>query len=253
MRTGVEGLMLAFEMRVLPFAAVLLIVAAVAGGEELFLPMVAHRQGRDSAWWMTEVWIVNTTGSRGAYGAVFLPAGQDNLDLMRGDPAPEELGPGASSYRTDLVPEGGLGTLRFVTTPGVVVFARVYNAAGRESFGQGMAGVPRGSLARPGEVVHLVGLRRTPQFRSNLGLFSPAVESGTVRVRLIGPNGDSAGEEDFRLLPGGYMRIDDVLHSFGVHRGEHYRLEMTATVPLLAYASVVDARSGAPTLVLPHR
>ncbi|MDV7390532.1 hypothetical protein RZS08_04220, partial [Arthrospira platensis SPKY1] len=113
----------------------MLAVATATAGEELFLPMVAHRQGRDGAWWMTEVWVTNTTGARGAYGAVFLPAGQDNLELLRSDPVAEELGPGATAHRSDLVPEGGLGALRFVTTPGVVVFARVFNAAGRESFG----------------------------------------------------------------------------------------------------------------------
>jgi len=240
-------------MRTLLLSAVVMAVATASAGEEFFLPMVAHRQGRDGASWMTEVWIANTTGSRGAYGVVFLPAGQDNIDLLRSDPAPVELGPGGTAYRTDLVPEGGLGALRFVTTAGVVVFARVYNAAGRESFGQGMMAMPRSSLVRPGEVVHLIGLRRTPQFRSNLGLFTPSVETGNVRVRLIGPRGDAVGEEDYRLQPGGYLQVNDVMHSFGVHRGEHYRLEVVATVPVLAYASVVDARSGAPTLVLPQR
>lgn len=234
-------------------SAALMVLAAVAAGEELFLPMVAHKQGRDGTWWMTEVWVANTTGSRAEYAAVFLPAGQDNLEVMRSDPPPVGLAAGATAFRADLIPEGGLGTLRFVTSPGVVVFARVFNAAGRESFGQGLMALPRSSMARPGETVHLVGLRRTAQFRSNLGLFTPAIEPGTVKARVFSASGELLGEQDYRLLPGGYLQVDDVLHGFGVSRGEHHRLEVAATVPLLAFASVVDARSGAPTLVFPQR
>jgi len=221
----------------------------LASADEYFVPMVGQRQGQDGAWWNTEVWISNTGTITGGYAAVFLPAGQANLEALRAEPVLEDLAAGETVYRNDLVPEGGVGVLRFVTTPGVVVFTRVFNAAGKGSFGQGMPALPRSSAARPGEVVQLLGLRRTPSFRTNIALFNPSSDNGTVRVRMFLQHGELAGDESYRLAPGGYLQLDDALHSFGVARGEHVRAEVSGTVPVFAFASVIDARSGAPTLV----
>jgi hypothetical protein len=70
-----------------------------------------------------------------------------------------------------------------------------------------------------------------------------------VRVRLCLQSGEVAGNEAYRVAPGGYVQLDDALHAFGVPRGENVRAEVTGTVPFFAFASVIDARSGAPTLV----
>ena len=236
-------------MRRLILGAALVAACGLASAEELFVPMVAQRPGQDGSWWNTEVWIANPTVETGSYGVVFLPAGQPNLDGLRADPVPEDLPPGTTVYRNDLVPEGGIGVLRFVTTPGVVVFTRVFNAAGRGSFGQGIPALARSAATRPGEIAELVGLRRTPAFRTNIALFNPSAENGVVRVRLYLQHGELAGEEAYKLAPGGYLQLDDALHALGVPRGEHARAELTGTVPFFAFASVIDARSGAPTLV----
>jgi hypothetical protein len=226
-----------------------LFVAGLVCGEEYFVPMVGQKQGRDGAWWNTEVWICNTTVNTGSYAVVFLPGGQANLEGLRADPAPEDLPPGTTAYRNDLVPEGGVGVLRVLTTPGVVVFTRVFNSAGRGSFGQGIPALSRAAAIKPGDIAHLVGLRRTPQFRTNVALFNPSAENGVVNMRVYLQDGEAAGEESYRLAPGGYLQLDDALHAFGVARGENVRAEVSGTVPFFALASVIDARSGAPTLV----
>ncbi len=222
-----------------------------AAGEESFLVGVAQRQGQDGAWWNTEVWIVNTTARTGGYAAVFLPVGRSNLEALTSDPVLQDLAPGVTVYRNDVVPEGGLGTLRIITTPGVVVAARVFNAAGRGSFGLGLPAMSRSSATRQGEIANLVGLRRTPQFRTNMGIFNPTVDNGRVRVRVLSGDGAVLGEQSYGVAPGAYLQLTDVLHAFEVTRAENLRAEVTGTVPFLAYASVVDTRSAAPTLVLP--
>ncbi len=236
-------------MRRIALLFVLLAACGLASAEEYFVPMVGQKQGQDGAWWNTEVWICNPTVSEGSYAVVFLPAGQPNLDGLRADPPVEDLAPGATIFRNDLVPEGSIGVLRFITTPGVVVFARVFNAAGRGSFGQGMPALPRSAATHPGENAQLIGLRRTPQFRTNIALFNVSTDAGVLHVRLYLQRGELAGEETYRLAPGGYLQLDDALHSLGVPRGEHVRAEVTGTVPFFTFASVIDARSGAPTLV----
>ena len=233
----------------LTFAPLVLALAVPVAAEELFIPMVAQKQGLDGAWWNTEVWVSNTGSTTGGYAAVFLPGGQPNLEALRSDPALEDLPPGATAYRNDLVPEGSVGVLRFVTTPGVVVFTRVYNAAGRGSFGQGIPALPKSAAVRQGDIGQLLGLRRTPQFRTNISLFNPSQDHGVVRVRLLTQRGEVVADESYRLSAGGYIQLDDAHHALGVSRGEHLRAEVSGTVPFFAFASVIDARSGAPTLV----
>jgi hypothetical protein len=236
-------------MRRTLLVVVALLACGLAAAEEYFVPMVGQKQGQDGAWWNTEVWICNTSTLTGGYAVIFLPAGQSNLDALKAEPTLEDLPAGATLYRNDLVPEGSVGVLRILTTQGVVVFTRVFNAAGRGSFGQGIPALPRSAAVKPGDVAQLVGLRRTPQFRTNIALFNPSMEHGILQVRVFLQRGELAGEETYRLSAGGYIQLDDALHAFGVPRGEHLRAEVSGTVPFFAFASVIDARSGAPTLV----
>jgi hypothetical protein len=240
-------------MRSALLVSLLLALAAMAAGEELFIPMVAQKQGQDGAWWNTEVWIANTTTGTGSFGVVFLPAGEPNQDALRAEPEQEDLAPGATVYRDNLVPQGKAGVLRVLASPGIVVLARVFNSAGRGSFGQSVPAMPRSAALRPGEIGHLLGLRRSTQFRTNVGLFNPSGDVGVIRLRLYQGNGASAGEQSYRIAAGGYIQLDDVLHAFAVTRGEGLRAEVSGTVPLMTFASVIDARSGAPTLVSPIR
>jgi hypothetical protein len=219
----------------------------------LFLPMVAQKQGLEGSWWNTEVWITNTTSITGSYAVVFLPAGQANTEGLREEPIGEDLPPGATAYRDDLVPQGGSGALRLVASTGVMVFARVYNSAGRGSVGEARPALPKSAALRPGEVGHLIGLRRTPQFRTNLAFFNPSLEAGSVQVRMLGQGGEEVGQATYRVAPGESIQLDDALHGFEINRGEHLHAEVSGTVPLFAFASVVDSRSGSPTLVPPLR
>ena len=240
-------------MRAGVFLLALALAAPAAMGEELFIPIVAQRQGPDGQWWNTEVWISNTSAAVGGYGAVFLPAdGSSNLDELELEPALESIPARATVFRNDLVPQGQSGALRLVVTPGVIAYARIASAAGKTSSALGMPAFGRSAAIRPGELAYLVGLRRTPQYRTTLGLLNPGREAGSVTVRLFSQRGDPVYDTTYQLPAGGALQLDEILHSFGVVRGEHMRAELSGTVPFFTYASVVDARSGAPTLILPQ-
>ncbi|MEW5878448.1 MAG: hypothetical protein AB1751_10330 [Acidobacteriota bacterium] len=239
-------------MRITSLAGLLL--ATTLSAEELFVPVAVQKQGQEGAWWNTEVWVVNTTGSVAHWGVVFLPAGQGNAELLRQEPERiEELAGFASAVYTDLVPQGELGALRFVVSPGVVVAARIYNASGRVSSGQVIPALSRQEAVRRGEVVHLTGLRRSAQFRTNVLLFCPGPEGATVRLRVVGERGEVYGEQTYGLAPGGLLPLDDVLLSFGVQRAEAARIEASGSAPFFLLASVVDSRSGAASLHWPQR
>jgi hypothetical protein len=240
-------------MRAGAFLLAVALAAPVATAEELFIPIVAQRQGPDAQWWNTEVWISNTSSAPGAYAAVFLPAtGTSNLEQLEAEPPLEEIPPRATVFRNDLVPQDQSGALRLLVTSGVVVYARIGNAAGKTSSSEGVPAFPRSASVKPGETVYLVGLRRTPQYRTTLGLLNPGREAGAVTMRLVSQHGEPVYEITYQLPPGAVLQLDEILHSFGVVRGEHMRAELSGTIPFFAAASVVDARSGAPTLVLPQ-
>lgn len=241
------------DVRAAAFLVAFALIACVMGAEEYFVPMVAQKQGIDGAWWNTEVWIANTTGSTGSYGVVFLPANKNNIEELRAEPDPVDVLPGGTAFSSELVPQGQLGVLRILASQGLVIYARVFNSAGRGSFGQGMPAFPRNAAVKPGELVHLLGLRKSPQFRTNLGLFNPSTEAGVVRVRVYNQRGEPEGEQSYRVGPGGYLQLDDFLHAFGIQRGEHIRAEVAGSMPFFAFASVIDARSGAPTSVFAAR
>jgi len=236
---------------------VVLLAATLASGalaEELFIPAAMQRQGPDGQWWNTEVWVSNTTTTAAEYGFVFLPSGgAAHLDELQAEPPMVEIAPRATVFRNDLVPQGQSGALRLVVSPGVVVYSRIASAAGRASSAQGMAAMSRSGALRPGEVAYLVGLRRTPQYRTTLGMMNPTAESGSITVRVVSQRGETVHEVTYQLAGGAVLQLDEVLHGFGVVRGENLRAELTGTVPYFAYGSVIDARSGAPTLILPLR
>ena len=164
-------------MRNLALALAAVLLATSLAAEEFFIPMVGQKQGLDGAWWNTEVWLANTTTSTGGYAVVFLPAGQANVEGLQAEPDLEDVPPGATVFRNDLVPQGQTGVLRILTTPGMAVVGRVFSAAGRGSFGQAVPAVPRSAATRRGEIAQILGLRRTPQFRTNIGLFNPSTEN----------------------------------------------------------------------------
>jgi hypothetical protein len=236
------------------FLLAAMLVASTAVADDVFVPVVAQRQGPDGQWWNTEVWISNTSSSAGGFAAVFLPAGgASNLDRLDAEPAMEAVAPRATVFRDDLVPQGQAGALRLVVTPGVMVYARLVSAAGKASSAQGMPALSRSAAIRPGEQAFLIGLRRTPQYRTTVNLLNPVREAGTVTVRLFSQLGEPVFETTYQLPPGAVLQVDEILQSFGVVRGEHMRAELIGTIPFFALASVVDARSGAPMLVLAQR
>lgn len=237
-------------MRVASLALALAVAAGSVAADELFVPMVGQKQGLDGAWWNTELWVANPTASTATFALQFLPGGKPNGEALRSEPRGEELAAGATYYSSEVVPDDQTGVLRIVTTPGTIVYVRVFNSAGKGSFGLGMPAMSRNAATRPGEIAHLVGLRRSAAYRTNIALFNPSQDNGTVRVRIVGPRGEVVGEESFGLAPGGYLQLNDALHTFGVQRADNLRAEVSGTIPLFALASVIDNRSGAPTLVL---
>ena len=111
---------------------------------------------------------------------------------------------------------------------------------------------PSDALA-PGAAGVLPHLVRNALFRTNVGVANLGAAAVTARLRLYGEDGAAAGAPvDVTVPPGGLVQVVD---PFGV-AGAGDRDLAFATVEVLtpgglawAYASVIDNRTGDPTIV----
>lgn len=229
------------------------VVLAASGGAatEFWVPVVAQVPGADGSYWNTELWIANLGGSVGTYGFVFLPAGGDNGRLLVDDPAAESLGPNETVHLRNVVPAGSTGALRVVASGNLVVRCRLHNTRGGASVGQFVPALAADELVPTGATATLVPLIRSSQFRTNVGFFNPGANPIAVQAAVYDERGRELGRTEYRLGAGSQTQVNDFLLAFKVDRAEAAQVQLTAEAPFAAYASIVDARSGAPTLVLP--
>lgn len=234
-------------------AVLALVVMAVgtAGAGERFIPVVAQVQGANGSYWNTEIWLTNLSQSPGSYAMTFLPAGQNNADLLlRGNEA-HSIGPRETVHLKAVVPPGKTGALKIVTSDGVLVRCRVFNAHSHGSVGQLVPALTREQMIETGSRGILTPLVRNGQFRTNVGFFNPSENPVRIRVEIWTDTGKLAGAASYGLDPGSQVQINDFLLQFKINRADGFQAVVTADGPCTAYATLVDRRSGAATFISP--
>ena len=159
------------------------------------------------------------------------------------------IGAGKTVHLQDVVPPGRTGALRIVASDGVSVTCRLYNARGQGSVGQVVPALDRDEMVPEGARAHLSPLLRSSQHRTNVGLFTAAVRPVEVIATLLDAEGAEVGRTTYTLQPGSNLQVNDFLLGFQVDRADGHRLVLTGDGPFTAYASIVDARTGAPTFL----
>jgi hypothetical protein len=232
--------------------AVLVLIATTARAGELWVPVVAQMPGAGGSYWNTEMWISNLGASSGSCAVTFLPSGTDNTDLLLSEATPTPVPAGHTVYVGNVVPPRSSGALRVVTVGDLVVQVRLFNTQGQGAVGQIVPALGREQLIPIGSEGHLVPILRSSRFRTNVGLFNPSPSPVKVQARLLDPQGAEAGRTEYALEPGSQTQVNDLLLGFKVNRSDGHQLVLSAGGPFAAYASVVDTRTGAPTLILPE-
>jgi hypothetical protein len=137
------------------------------------------------------------------------------------------------------------------TFAGLVVSSRTYNQTGSGTFGQSIPGLEASAGIVPGETVTLTPLHENAGFRTNLGFLAVTSTGAMVKVEMFRPDGSLLREESYLLR--GY-EAKQVNRVFGVGAdvtNGFARVTVTWGSQVLAYASVVDNRTGDPTYVAP--
>ena len=147
----------------------------------------------------------------------------------------------------------GNGAIRIASSDSLVVASRTSNTTDGGTYGQYIPGVPVSEVTRPGDAALLTGLERSNAFRTNLGLASASATSASALVELYDADGGQLSTLAVDLPPYGFVQITDIFTVQGhpqVADGFAVVRNTSADASFVAYASVVDERTGDPIAVL---
>jgi hypothetical protein len=143
---------------------------------------------------------------------------------------------------------GVTGALRVTSTMPVAVTSRIYNdlrGTNRGTFGQFISAATRATAWRRGILPQLSNraLTSSPSgFRTNVGLFNPNTSTASLRLELRDAGGALLGTQtlDVAALSQFQTSIATVFPTLDLSDRANLTLTFDSSVPVVAYASVVD-------------
>lgn len=220
---------------------------------EYLVPAAAHNPGLNDTSWVTDLDLLNPGGQAANADLYFLPSGVDN---SAAEAVSVEIPAGTSLALRDVVSAlfgtEGSGAIRVRSSSPLVIASRTFTTGDDGTYGQYIAGVPASEATPPGGAALLAGLERSDAFRTNLGLANASATAATALVELRDATGALLSTRDVNLPPYGFLQITDIFAVQGhpqVANGYAVVRNTTADAGFIAYASVVDERTGDPVAV----
>ncbi len=227
-----------------------------APGDALIVPAVVRANGANGTRWRSDVRIMAPAGA--GTSRVRLTLRQTGLPARSSE---IEIAPGALAELDDVVAsvfglESGRGTLEIESlggdaSVGLVVTSRTWTTGAVGTFGQF---VPARKLedarVKANGQASLVHIDSTAAFRCNVGLAEVSGSAATVRVRLLDASGVERFAKDVVLQP--YANEQFALADAGAPAIANGRIVVEiieGNGRVLAYASVVDNRTGDPIFI----
>jgi len=221
-----------------------------SGDNDLFI-VAACTSGAANSNWATDTMIFNATDHIVPYHFLFTPGGQD------GTATPYDfagtINPGQSVVNLNILESlyglsNSAGNLRLVTDDPLYLTSRTYNLTDAGTYGQFIAslhsftGVGNDTLP-VGEKGQLLGVQQSDAFRTNLGVMEVMGKSTAFTITFYSAAGLMIGSASGTVEP--YSWWQKNLIELGVTSGDDLRaeVEVTSGGAVLAYASVVDART----------
>jgi len=229
-----------------------------SAGQSLYIPGSAHVNGAGGTQWRTDVEIHNPGNTTATYKIELLKRDHANTSSQT---KTYSLSPGHSVRYTDALSTlfgfTGASALRITPSAGtVMVTSRTYNQTSKGTFGQFIAAVPVSREIAQGDSVPVVQLSDSAStssgYRTNIGFVNTTGKTITVKADLYTGSGSKLGTKTVTLRAYEYKQVDRVFRSVtGSTLDNCYAVLKTTTSggAFLAYASVVDNRSGDPVYV----
>lgn len=229
-------------------------VTASPPSQLLIAPAVAHLTGVGGSRWRTELAVVNREPSTAAVSLVYLSSGPPMLRTLT-------VPPGAAVSSRDVLEElFGIspasptsGTVHLVSASRLYAAARTYNLTPGGTYGQEYPALSPGEGLASGERAVIPSIRKSGDFRTNIGAVNLSPAQCSVLFTLYDAGGHQAGIAQTLTLPAGrWVQINDAVASAGISgllQGYATVEVLTEGVEVWAYASLIDNRTGDPTTV----
>jgi len=236
----------------LAFVAALAICTGIEA-QTFYLPAVAHTGGFEGTTWRSDVQLKATGAGDATVRLEALRRGQANTS----PPHVDATVPAGRSLRlADVLDEtfalNGAAALRVTVLGGAVVVAsRTFNDAASGTYGQYVPALAETAAITAGGQGELVQLAQSSAdgtgFRTNIGLLNTTALQIEVSIALYRASGELLGTLTVTLQPFELDQVDKVFAGVtGAVVDDGYAIvtSSTAGARFLAYASVIDNRSG---------
>ena len=233
------------------------VAPAAASKESVIVAAAAHAPGVNNTLWRTDLEVCSVGSGESVYRIELLAADSDNSN-----PPLEQftLEAGRCMRYGDVVGRFGVngsGALRVTAEAGeIMVSSRTYNDLGDKTYGQYIPGVPAATAGLHEQSVRLVQLAYSPSqssgFRTNVGTVNLGSSEISVTVDLYAGNGTILGTRTITLPPYAYHQENNIFShvtSSSLEDGFAVLSSSDEGARFLAYASVVDNRSGDPVFI----
>jgi len=226
------------------------------GDHVAVVPAAARAPGAGGTSWVTDLVLHNPGGTAADANLYFMAGGTDNTTASGFQ---VQVPAGASVRLGDVVgslfglSESG-GAILVGSDVELLVSSRTFNDAATGTFGQFIPGLPLAAAVGSVDQPWLVQLTGTDRFRTNVGFANPTAAELAASVDLYDASGTFLGRRRLTVEPYGWRQLNGVVQ--GIAGGPHgdVRAIVATTTPgarFFCYASVVDASSGDPVLILP--
>jgi len=224
------------------------------GGFVRVLPAAAHLAGAAGTTWRSDA-VLHNQGATTASASVFLL--ERDLDNRAATGAALAVPAGSSVAVDSILPTlfGRTETAGAVLVGSdlpLVVTSRTYNDSSVGTYGQAIPGLEVSALNELDS--SLIQLRRSADYRTNIGVVNLGLDPVEVAVDLYDSQGTWLGARSHEVEPYSAVQDNDVFAKVGADEvADGYAVVSPASdeAVLVAYASVIDNRSGDPMLVLP--
>ncbi len=222
---------------------------------KLTVPAASHTKGAFETYWRTNLAAVNTGTETASIEAVFIPENgeavtrQETLGALETREWADVL---ISLFQLD--PGAQLsGALHLSSNQPLSVTSWTFTENETGSFGGFLPAIRAAQGLGPGSRGVLAQLRRSDVFRTNIGVTNLGDAQATVVIHLRGMGGETLGHPVPLEVKGkGLKQISDIFDEAeaGDQQIAYATIEVTSENGLVwAYASVVDNRSGDPSII----
>jgi hypothetical protein len=246
---------MAKRSRLALFAVALITAVSMnASAAQWMVAAAAHAPGAANTNWRTDLRLVNPSTTEATATVYLLPQGTNNA--TRATKVTVTVPSAGQLALADVLDSkfsfsGSAALLVESTEASLVVTSRTYNqSANGSTYGQFIPGVNINDALAANEKGHLIYISKSNDYRTNVGFPGTTATAGAVAVTLYDGNNVVLGSKAFDIAPYGQIQVNDIFGAMLAGSAQVARAEVSATVPVVAYSSVIDNRTGDPIAMI---